>query len=155
MESIPIRIRYKRLHDRARSPKRTTQGASGYDLVACLDTEQVLSPGEITLVPTGLALAIPEGYEGQVRARSGLALKHGIAVLNGPGTIDSDYRGPLGIILGNLGQDAFTIRDGDRIAQIVFTRVPGTVLEEVDELPSTERGEGGFGHTGVRERQER
>jgi dUTP pyrophosphatase len=106
-------------------------------------------------VPTGLALAIPMGFEGQVRARSGLALKYGIAVLNGPGTIDSDYRGPLGIILGNLGGDEFTIRDGDRIAQIVFTRVPGTVLEEVDELPSTDRGEGGFGHTGIRERQER
>ena len=155
MESVPIRIRYKRLHKRARAPKRTTEGASGYDLVACLEEEQVLAPGGITLVPTGLALAIPPGYEGQVRARSGLALKHGISVLNGPGTIDSDYRGPLGIILGNLGRDEFTITDGDRIAQIVFTRVPGTVLEEVDELPSTDRGEGGFGHTGVGERQER
>jgi dUTP pyrophosphatase len=155
VESEPIRIRYKRLHQRARSPKRTTEGASGYDLVACLESEQVLAPGAITLVPTGLALAIPGGFEGQVRARSGLALKHGIAVLNGPGTIDSDYRGPLGIILGNLGGDEFTIRDGDRIAQIVFARVPGTVLEEVDELPSTDRGEGGFGHTGIRERQER
>jgi dUTP pyrophosphatase len=142
---------YKRLHERARAPRRTTEGASGYDLIACLETEQVLSPGAIALVPTGLALAIPQGFEGQVRARSGLALKHGIAVVNGPGTIDSDYRGPLGIILGNLGRDEFTIRDGDRIAQIVFTRVPGTVLEEVEELPATDRGEGGFGHTGVRD----
>jgi len=155
VESEPIRIRYKRLHQQARAPERTTEGASGYDLVACLEEEQVLLPGDITLVPTGLALAIPPGYEGQVRARSGLALKHGIAVLNGPGTIDSDYRGPLGIILGNLGREDFTIRDGDRIAQIVFARVPGTILEEVDDLPATDRGEGGFGHTGIRERQER
>jgi dUTP pyrophosphatase len=106
------------------------------------------------LIPTGLALAIPAGLEGQVRARSGLALRHGIAVLNGPGTIDSDYRGPLGVILGNLGRESFAIRDGDRIAQIVFARVPSVDLEEVDTLPDTERGGGGFGHTGIRERHE-
>jgi dUTP pyrophosphatase len=106
--------------------------------------------GRVVLVPTGLALAIPVGFEGQVRARSGLALKHGIAVLNGPGTIDSDYRGPLGVILANLGSAPFVVDDGDRIAQIVFARVPRVELEEVSELPATERGEGGFGHTGVR-----
>ena len=154
MESPPIRIRYKKLHRNARPPRRTTGGASGFDLVACLDASLVLAPGEITLVPTGVALAIPSGYEGQVRARSGLALKHGIAVLNGPGTIDSDYRGPLGIILGNLGKDPFTIRDGDRIAQIVFAAVPFAELVEVTELPSTERGEGGFGHTGIAHSEE-
>jgi len=102
------------------------------------------------LVPTGLALAIPPGFEGQVRARSGLALKHGLAVVNGPGTIDSDYRGPLGVILGNLGQEPYTIEDGDRIAQIVFARVAAVEVEEADSLPTTDRGEGGFGHTGVR-----
>jgi dUTP pyrophosphatase len=154
MESQPIEVRYKKLHRAARSPQRSTAGASGYDLVACLEGPIVLAPGEIGLIPTGLALAIPAGYEGQVRARSGLALKHGIAVLNGPGTIDSDYRGPLGIILGNLGRDPFTIRDGDRIAQIVFARVPSSQLVEVTELPPTPRGEGGFGHTGLSDPEE-
>jgi dUTP pyrophosphatase len=149
MESGPVPIRYQKLHGNARPPRRATAGASGFDLVACLDAPLVLEPGGIVLVPTGLALAIPPGYEGQVRARSGLALRHGIAVLNGPGTIDSDYRGPLGIILGNLGTAPFTIQDGDRIAQIVFARVPSAELVEVTELPPTERGEGGFGHTGV------
>jgi dUTP diphosphatase len=109
----------------------------------------VLEPGRIALVPTGLALAVPPGLEGQVRARSGLALRHGIAVLNGPGTIDSDYRGPLGVILANLGHEVFRIQDGDRIAQIVFSRVPAVELHEVSELPTTDRGDGGFGHTGV------
>ena len=155
MGSPSIGIRYQRLHPRARDPRRTTTGASGYDLVACLDDAQELAPGQILLIPTGLALAIPEGYEGQVRARSGLALRHGIAVLNGPGTVDSDYRGPLGVILGNLGPEPFTIRDGDRIAQIVFARVPLVELEEVETLSPTERGQGGFGHTGVGEREER
>jgi dUTP pyrophosphatase len=149
VESDPVCIRYVKLDRKARTPRRTTAGASGFDLVACLDGPRVLERGGILLVPTGLALAIPPGYEGQVRARSGLALRHGIAVLNGPGTIDSDYRGPLGIILGNLGQDPFTIHDGDRIAQIVFARVPSATMVEVTELPPTGRGEGGFGHTGV------
>jgi dUTP pyrophosphatase len=155
VESEPVRIRYQKLHEKAREPRRSTAGASGFDLVACLDAPQVLEPGGIVLVPTGLALAIPPGYEGQVRARSGLALRHGIAVLNGPGTIDSDYRGPLGIILGNLGKDPFTIRDGDRIAQIVFARVPSAVMVEADTLSPTDRGEGGFGHTGVSPSRER
>lgn len=151
MGSPPIRIRYKRLHDQAVPPVKTTEGASGYDLASRLDAPEEIPPGGIALIPTGLALAIPRGYEGQVRARSGLALKHGIAVLNGPGTIDSDYRGPLGVILGNLGKKPFVVRHGDRIAQIVFTRVPETELEEVEVLPATCRGEGGFGHTGVNE----
>jgi len=148
MESPVTRIGYIRLHPRARPPERATAGAAGYDLRACLDGPLDIPPGKIVLVPTGLALAIPEGFEGQVRARSGLVLKHGIAVLNGPGTIDSDYRGPLGIILGNLGSAGFTVQDGDRIAQIVFARVPEVTLEEVEELPPTRRGGGGFGHTG-------
>ncbi len=143
------RIVYKKLNPGARTPERSTPGAAGYDLRACLDEPVELAPGRIALVPTGLALAIPAGFEGQVRARSGLALKHGIAVINGPGTIDSDYRGPLGVILGNLGTEPFTVRDGDRIAQIVFAPVTALDLEETDELPRTERGEGGFGHTGL------
>jgi dUTP pyrophosphatase len=155
VESGPVPIRYLKLHRNARTPVRTTAGASGFDVMACLDAPQELEPGAIVLVPTGLALAIPPGYEGQVRARSGLALKHGIAVLNGPGTIDSDYRGPLGIILGNLGKAPFTIRDGDRIAQIVFARVPSAEMVEVTELPPTGRGAGGFGHTGMSPSHER
>jgi len=137
------------LHPRARAPERATTGASGFDLAACLDQPLVLEPGRIALVPTGLALAVPRGMEGQVRARSGLALRHGIAVLNGPGTIDSDYRGPLGVILANLGSETFRIKDGDRIAQIVFARVPVVELREEPELGETDRGEGGFGHTGI------
>jgi dUTP pyrophosphatase len=148
MEYPPIRIGYVKVHPRARVPERRTRGASGFDLRACLDAPLTLAPGRIALVPTGLALAIPVGYEGQVRARSGLALDRGIAVLNGPGTIDSDYRGPLGVILANLGNAEFRIEDGDRVAQIVFARVPEASFVEVEGLPSTERGEGGFGHTG-------
>ena len=147
---MPASVGYIRLKSGARAPERATEGASGFDVRACLDAPEELSPGRVALIPTGLALAIPPGFEGQVRARSGLALRHGIAVLNGPGTIDSDYRGPLGVILANLGRDPFVVRDGDRIAQIVFARVPEVTLEELDELPPSERGEGGFGHTGVR-----
>lgn len=147
---IPTRVGYIRLKPGARAPERATAGASGFDLRACLDAPEELSPGRVALISTGLALAIPPGFEGQVRARSGLALRHGIAVLNGPGTIDSDYRGPLGVILANLGHEPFVVRDGDRIAQIVFARVPEVTVEELDELPPSERGDGGFGHTGLR-----
>jgi dUTP pyrophosphatase len=146
---ISVRVGYIRLMPRARTPERATAGSSGFDLRACLDASEELNPGRVALIPTGLALAIPQGFEGQVRARSGLALRHGIAVLNGPGTIDSDYRGPLGVILANLGQEPFVVRDGDRIAQIVFARVPEIALEEMLELPPSERGDGGFGHTGL------
>ncbi len=150
MGSEEARIGYKKLDPRARPPRRSTPGSAGFDLRACLDEPVVLAPGRIALVPTGLALAIPAGFEGQVRARSGLALRHGIAVINGPGTIDSDYRGPLGVILGNLGTEPYTIAHGDRIAQIVFAPVAPAVMEEREDLSRTERGEGGFGHTGLR-----
>ena len=146
----PAVVGYIRLIPRACPPERATGGSSGFDLRACLDAPERLGPGQVALIPTGLALAIPQGFEGQVRARSGLALRHGIAVLNGPGTIDSDYRGPLGVILANLGREPFVVRDGDRIAQIVFARVPDVALEELRELPPSGRGEGGFGHTGLR-----
>ena len=150
MGSESVRVGYKKLNPRAQAPERSTPGAAGFDLRACLEAPLELAPGRIALVSTGLALAIPPGYEGQVRARSGLALRHGIAVVNGPGTIDSDYRGPLGVILGNLGTEPFTVRDGDRIAQIIFAPVIPVNLEERDDLSRTDRGEGGFGHTGLR-----
>jgi dUTP pyrophosphatase len=145
-----VTVGFQRLDPRAAPPARATAGASGFDVRACLDSPITIPPGEVRLVPTGLSLAIPAGYEGQVRARSGLALRHGIAVLNGPGTIDSDYRGPLGIILANLGAATFEVAHGDRVAQLVIAAVPAARMAEVGELPPTDRGEGGFGHTGIR-----
>jgi dUTP pyrophosphatase len=126
-----------------------TEGASGMDLFASLEKEVVLVPGERKLIPTGISVAIPEGFEGQVRPRSGLAIRNGIGVVNGPGTIDADYRGEIGVALINFGNVSFTVRDGDRIAQMVISPVFRAILEEVDELPSTERQGGGFGHTGL------
>jgi dUTP pyrophosphatase len=130
-------------------PQYMTEGASGMDLFACLEGEVTLGPGERKLIPTGIAVAIPEGFEGQVRPRSGLAVQKGIGIVNGPGTIDSDYRGEIGVLLINFGNEPFTIRDGERIAQIVISQVFRTTLEEVDDLPATRRQGGGFGHTGM------
>lgn len=130
-------------------PQFKTSLASGLDLSADIHEPLTLKPLERVLVPTGLALAIPQGYEGQVRARSGLALKHGIALVNAPGTIDADYRGELKVILINLGQDAVVINRGDRIAQLVIQKVFQPHIQEVQILDSTQRGEGGFGSTGV------
>lgn len=118
------------------------------DLFASLKEEVTLAPGERKVVPVGVSVAIPEGFEGQVRPRSGLAIRHGIGVVNGPGTIDADYRGEIGVVLINFGKESFTIRDGDRIAQMVISRVFRAAWEEVDDLPFTPRQEGGFGHTG-------
>ena len=115
---------------------------------AAVDRDVVLAPGDRVLVPTGFAFAIPEGFEGQVRPRSGLALDHGIVLPNAPGTIDSDYRGEVRVILMNLGQEPFVVRRGERIAQMVVSPLAQVVLEEVDELDVTARGRGGFGHTG-------
>lgn len=131
-------------------PAYATAGAAGLDVVAAVAEPVTLAPGERRLIPTGLAIALPAGYEAQVRPRSGLALKHGIALVNSPGTIDEDYRGEVGIILINLGSDSFTINRGDRIAQIVVAPVTRALLAEVDELPDTARGAGGFGSTGVK-----
>jgi dUTP pyrophosphatase len=130
-------------------PAYETPLSAGMDLRANLDTPIVLAPMQRVLVPTGLFIALPEGYEAQVRPRSGLAIKKGITVLNSPGTIDADYRGEICVILVNLSNEPFTIADGERIAQMVIARHERTEWFEVEQLDETVRGAGGFGHTGV------
>lgn len=130
-------------------PAYATAQSAGMDLRANIPESITLQPLERRLIPTGLHIALPEGYEAQVRPRSGLALKHGITVLNSPGTIDSDYRGELMVLLINLSQDPFTVNDGERIAQLVIARHEHAVLTAVEVLDKTERGAGGYGHTGV------
>ncbi len=125
-----------------------TPGAAGLDVVAAVQETVVLAPGERALIPTGLAFEIPDGFEVQVRPRSGLAFKYGVTVLNAPGTIDSDYRGEIGILLINHGDAAFEIERGERIAQLVFASVVQMQFDLVEELSSSQRGAGGFGHTG-------
>jgi dUTP pyrophosphatase len=125
-----------------------SDGAAGMDLFAAVDGDLTIQPQEAVLIPTGLAVAIPEGFEGQVRARSGLAVAHGLAVINAPGTIDSDYRGEIKVALINLGKNPFTIRRGDRIAQMIINRVYRVQWDLKESLETTERNEGGFGHTG-------
>jgi len=129
-------------------PDYATAGAAGMDLRADVESPVTLAPGASALIPTGLALQIPLGFEGQVRPRSGLALRHGVTVLNAPGTIDADYRGELQVLLVNLGPAAFSIGRGDRIAQLVIAPVARSVWREVEALADTPRGDGGFGHTG-------
>jgi dUTP pyrophosphatase len=128
-------------------PAYATAGAAGMDLLAA--REMAIPPGGRALVPTGLCIALPEGFEMQIRPRSGLALKHGITVLNAPGTVDADYRGEVGVILLNTGAEPFAIRRGERIAQAVFAPVTRAIWEEVVVLPETARGTGGFGSTGI------
>ena len=151
MSADGLKIRLKRLkHGRNLPlPAYGSAGSSGLDLRACVDGEVVISPGETALIPAGFCIEIPEGYEGQVRPRSGLALENRVTVLNSPGTVDSDYRGEVAVILINHGREPFKVCRGDRIAQMVFCRVSRPVLEEADDLGRTSRGEGGFGHTGV------
>lgn len=141
-------VQVRRLSPSAILPRYMTELAAGVDLHADLAVEVHLAPGERTLIPTGLALAIPAGFEGQVRPRSGLALKKGIALVNSPGTIDADYRGEVGIIIINLGQEIVTIAPGERIAQLILAPVVRAEFNEVDELDTTRRNAGGFGHTG-------
>ena len=129
-------------------PVYMTEGAAGADVVAAVAKDVVLAPGERALVPAGFSLAVPAGYEVQVRPRSGLALRSGVTLLNTPGTIDSDYRGPVGVIMINLGNSPHTVRRGDRIAQLVVAPVARARFEAIDLLPHTERGAGGFGSTG-------
>ena len=131
-------------------PSYETPDSAGVDLRANLEQPVDLQPGDRCLIPTGLSLEIPAGYEGQVRPRSGLALKQGLTVLNAPGTVDADYRGEVGVILANLSREAQRIEPGDRIAQLVFTPVTRADLAEVEELRPSERGQGGFGSTGKR-----
>ena len=129
-------------------PQYATPLSAGLDLRSNLEAPITLQPMERRLVPTGLRIALPEGYEAQVRPRSGLALKHGITLLNTPGTIDADYRGEIGVIMVNLSTEPFTVEDGERIAQLVIARYEQAEWQETDVLDETERGEGGFGHTG-------
>lgn len=129
-------------------PEYASPGSAGVDLRAAIESTQNLPPGKRFQVPTGLILELPAGWEGQVRPRSGLALRHGVTLLNTPGTIDSDYRGEVKVILINLGEDDFTLARGDRIAQLIVAPVSQVAFSEVDSLASTDRGEGGFGSTG-------
>jgi dUTP pyrophosphatase len=129
-------------------PSYMSEHASGMDLHAAVKEKVVLKPLKRAAIPTGFSVAVPEGFEAQVRPRSGLALKHGITVLNTPGTVDSDYRGEVMVILMNLGEDDFIVNRGDRIAQMVISRVQRVLPELSDSLPETKRGSGGFGHTG-------
>lgn len=131
-------------------PAYATEHAAGMDLCAAVTADVVLQPGERKLIPTGLAIALPEGFEAQVRPRSGLALKSGLSVLNSPGTIDADYRGEVQIILANLGQEAFTVTRGMRIAQMVVAPYTRVTWQQTDSLPETARGAGGFGSTGIK-----
>jgi len=146
----PVLVKIKRLpHGRGLPlPTRMTASSAGMDLAAAVDAATPIAPGEIRLIPCGFAMAIPHGYEGQVRPRSGLSTKHGVTLVNTPGTIDADYRGEIHVPLINLGRHPFTVDRGTRIAQMLITPVPDVVVEEVDELNETYRGTGGFGHTG-------
>ncbi len=130
-------------------PEYATPLSAGMDLRANLDAPVTLQPMERRLIPTGLRIALPEGFEAQIRPRSGLALKKGITLLNTPGTIDADYRGEIGVIVANLSAEPFTVNDGDRIAQMVIARYERAEWHAVTELDTTERGEGGFGHSGI------
>ncbi len=131
-------------------PQYATGQSAGMDLRANIETPLTLKPLERKLIPTGLHIALPNGYEAQVRPRSGLALKKGVTVLNSPGTIDADYRGEIGVVLINLSQEPFVVEDGERIAQLVIARYEQVDFETVEVLDETERGEGGYGHTGVK-----
>jgi dUTP diphosphatase len=143
-----LRVPIQRLTALADVPQYATDGAAGLDLPAAIDKPLTLGSGAFTLVPCGFAMALPAGYEGQVRPRSGLASKHGVTVLNSPGTIDSDYRGEVKVLLINHGRDDFTITPGMRIAQLVISPVARVELQEGNTLPATARADGGFGHTG-------
>lgn len=148
MASVPPRVQVKKLRSDAVVPRYMTEDAAGMDLCAALDAPVTIAPGKRAAIPTGLALAIPRGYEGQLRPRSGLAREHGITLANSPATIDADYRGPLVVVLSNLGDAPVTIETKQRICQMVIAPVEQAEIEETDELSATARGEGGFGSTG-------
>ena len=142
------RVRFQKLRPGALVPRYMSAGAAGLDLASAADEEITIPPGGRVAVPTGLAFEIPYGFEGQVRPRSGLARKFGITLPNAPGTIDSDYRGEVQVLLANLGAEAYVVKPGDRIAQLVIAPVVTAELEEADSLADSARGDGGFGHTG-------
>jgi len=148
MDKIILKV--KRLNNNTDLPLPSYQsdGSSGLDLCAAVNKELTLQPGDIELIPTGLSISLPEGYEAQIRPRSGLALRYGLGFVNAPGTIDADYRGEIGVIAINWGKKPLTIKRGDRIAQMVIHTVSRAIVEEMNELDSTKRGEGGFGHSG-------
>jgi len=152
MEKITVKVRPLPAAEDLPLPCYMTEGAAGMDLLAAVEEEVELKPGERKLIPTGIQLAIPAGYEGQVRPRSGLAVKYGVSVLNTPGTIDADYRGEIKVLMVNFGQEPFLIRRGDRIAQLVISPVVRGTLVVESQLEETTRGEGGFGHTAYKNR---
>lgn len=148
-EKIKIKITRLRENKDLPLPTYATEGSAGMDLFADVENEIVIKPGEIAMVPTGIAIELPPGYEAQIRPRSGLAINFGITLLNTPGTIDSDYRGEIKVILINLGKNDFVVKRGDRIAQMIVSKYAKVVWEETKKLNKTKRGEGGFGHTGI------
>jgi len=149
MTSQAVTLKWKKLNSKAQIPFKASSGAACFDLVACLDAPLTLKPGIVTAIPTGLAVEIPEGYELQVRARSGLAFKHGLTLVNGIGTIDADYRAEIKVITALLADKELVIQSGDRIAQALVAEVLPVLHMEVTELSDTERGTGGFGSTGL------
>ena len=142
-------IFFTKLRNGAIAPKRQTEESAGMDIFACLETDLVIPSKNFEKIPTGIAIEIPVGYEGQIRPRSGLASKYGITVLNSPGTIDSDYRGEICVLLINHGKENYIVKNGDRIAQLVISNYINAELEEVDSLNITKRNTGGWGHTGI------
>ncbi len=147
-ETIRVPVQVQPEGEGLELPSYATEGAAGMDLRAAIAGELTIEPGGRALVSTGIRIALPDGYEAQVRPRSGLALRHGITLLNAPGTIDADYRGTVAVILANLGDEPFVVRRGDRIAQMIVAPITRAELAPVDELDESERGAGGFGHTG-------
>ncbi|HOC08977.1 MAG: dUTP diphosphatase [Clostridiales bacterium] len=146
---MKVKVKINKTAEDLPLPRYMSGGSSGMDLYAAVDEDIVIDPGGFRLIPTGIHLQLPAGYEGQVRPRSGLAAKYGVTVLNTPGTIDSDYRGEIKIILINLGREPFVIKRGDRIAQLVISRYERVELVPAECLEDSERGTGGFGHTGI------
>jgi len=144
-----MNVRIRKLRDSATLPSYQTEHSAGMDIAADLDAPLVVAPGERVLIPTGLALALPPGFEAQIRARSGLSYRHGLTMANGVGTIDADFRGELKILVVNSGSEPFTVEPGMRVAQMVIARYERVQWQQVDELDDTTRGSGGFGHTGT------
>ena len=149
METVSVKVKRLAGCEDLPLPKYMTLHSAGMDMCAAVEEDYILNPGKRALIPTGLSIALPPGFEAQIRPRSGLAIKNGIGLLNAPGTIDADYRGEIKIIMINHGEDPFRIKRGDRIAQMIIHRVVHGQVVAVDELPSSDRDEGGFGHTGT------